>query len=191
MVIDILFFAVGAYGFMLGYRKGVIQMVLTTFSVFLGFLLTVQYTPNMLDFLRDFFRMDSMMMPILAFVLTFILSMVVLRLLGQIGEAFFNSGNLGAFNHVAGGILIAVFGLFLYSGVIWFLQKANIIEVLTEQELQNLDPLTKNRKVSRTLPFIQIFLHQFDVFVLTSTQMVTDLYNEMVELMKTGAENPD
>ena len=157
MVIDILFFAVGAYGFMLGYRKGVIQMVLTTFSVFLGFLLTVQYTPNMLDFLRDFFRMDSMMMPILAFVLTFILSMVVLRLLGQIGEAFFNSGNLGAFNHVAGGILIAVFGLFLYSGVIWFLQKANIIEVLTEQELQNLDPLTKNRKVSRTLPFIQIF----------------------------------
>ncbi len=191
MVIDILFFAVGAYGFMLGYRKGVIQMVLTTFSVFLGFLLTVQYTPNMLDFLRDFFRMDSMMMPILAFVLTFILSMVVLRLLGQIGEAFFNSGNLGAFNHVAGGILIAVFGLFLYSGVIWFLQKANIIEVLTEQELQNLDPLTKNRKVSRTLPFIQIFLHQFDVFVQTSTQMVTDLYNEMVELMKTGAENPD
>ena len=191
MVIDILFFAIGAYGFILGYRKGVIQMVLTTFSVFVGFLLTVQYTPNMLDFLRDFFRMDSMMMPVLAFLLTFIVSMVALRLLGQIGEVFFNSGNLGAFNQVAGGLLIAILGLFLYSGVIWFLQKANIIEVLTEQELQNLDPLTKNRKVSRTLPFIQIFLHQFDVFVQTSTQMVTDLYNEMMELMKTGAENPD
>lgn len=191
MVIDILFFSIAAYGFSLGYRKGVIQLVLTTFSVFVGFLLTVQYTPNMLNFLRDFFRMDSMMMPILAFVLTFILSMVALRLAGQIGEAFFNSGNLGAFNQVAGGVLIALLGLFLYSGVIWFLQKADIIEVLTEQELQNLDPLAQNRKISRTLPYIQMFLFQFDTFVATSSQMVVDLYNEMVELVANGGESAE
>lgn len=191
MVIDIIFFAVAAYGFMLGYRKGVIQIVLTTFSVFIGFLLTVQFTPNMLNFLKDFFRMDSMMMPILAFVLTFIVSMVALRLLGQIGEAFFNSGNLGAFNQVAGGVLVSLFGLFLYSGVIWFLQKANIVEILTEQELQNLDPLTKNRKISRTLPYIQMFLFQFDTFVATSSQMVIDLYNEMMELVMNGGESAE
>ena len=182
MIIDILFAAIAGISFMVGYRKGVIKLILTVFSAFIGFLLTVRFTPNMNQLLEDFFDNDSLMMPILSFVLTFIVAMVFIRIAAQIAEAFFKSSSLGEFNQIAGGVLLAILGLVLYSGVIWFLVVADIVETLTVEE-QNTIALIEKDFSKETPPEANFLTIQ-----LTDDELLMyDLTVEEYEELKKGA----
>lgn len=171
MVLDILFFLIAAYCFLLGYRKGVIKVLLAGFSILLGLVLAVRYTAEMNVFLIEFFQQNNKLMPFISFFFTFFVAMVAIRIAAQLAEAIFKTFELGAFNQIAGGFLAALAGLFLYSGILWFLLKA---DVLTEAA----------QVKSRTLPYVNIFLDQYDIFVQAISQMVDDLTREMQEVLE-------
>lgn len=132
MIIDFLFFAIAAYGFLLGFKAGVVKILLTGFSIFIGFVMAVRFTPNMNSFLQDMFLIQSSFLPFFSLILAFFVSMLVIRLLAQFLEAFLKSMDLDMFNQVAGGLLVSTVLLFLYSGMLWFLQKAEVISTKIE-----------------------------------------------------------
>lgn len=227
MIIDIIFASVFAYGFVLGYRAGVVKILLTGFSVLIGLFLAVKYTSDMNELIKDFFRLKGTFLPIVSFFMAFIASMLFIRLAAQILEAFLKTMDLDMFNQIAGGLVVASMLLFLYSGIIWFLQKAEIIsndiEVVDpklgdrrNENIRAIDPdetviiqdmpdtlcifetlpngeseeyryLRKteresNYQTSKTVPFINLFLQQFDVFMFTMQNMSKNLKEEMQEL---------
>ena len=132
MIIDFLFFAIAAYGFLLGFKAGVLKILLTGFSIFIGFVLAVRYTPEMNEILEDMFHIKSSFLPFISLILSFLVSMIIIRVLAQLLEAFLKSMELDMFNQVAGGLLVSVVLLFLYSGILWFLQKAEVISTKIE-----------------------------------------------------------
>jgi len=132
MIIDFLFFAIAAYGFLLGFKAGVVKILLTGFSIFIGFVMAVRYTPEMNEILQDMFHIQSSFLPFVSLILAFLVSMIVIRILAQFLEAFLKSMDLDMFNQVAGGLLVSVVLLFLYSGMLWFLQKAEVISTKIE-----------------------------------------------------------
>jgi uncharacterized membrane protein required for colicin V production len=171
MVLDILFFLIAAYCFLLGYRKGVIQVLLAGFSILIGLVVAVQYTSEMNVFLIEFFQQNNQLMPFISFFFTFFVAMVVIRIAAQLAEAIFKTFELGAFNQIAGGFLAALAGLFLYSGILWFLIEADVLNEAA-------------RAKSRTLPYVNIFLEQYDVFVQSISKMVEDLSKEMQNVLE-------
>ena len=132
MIIDFLFFAIAAYGFFLGFKAGVVKILLTGFSIFIGFVLAVRFTPNMNSVLQDMFLIKSPFLPFVALILTFLIAMLAIRILAQLLEAFLKSMDLDMFNNVAGGLLVSAVLLFLYSGMLWFFQKADVISTKIE-----------------------------------------------------------
>ncbi len=228
MIIDILFVAILAYGFFLGYRAGIVKILLTFFSIFIGLFLAVQYTSEMNELIKDFFRLKGTFLPIVSFFMTFVVSMLGLRLFAQLLEAILKSMDLDFFNQITGGVVVASILLFLYSGMLWFLQKAEIIsndievidrilgdprdsyiraidpdntviiqdlpdtlcvlETLPNAEAEDYRYLQKassektSYQSSRTIPFVNLFLEQFDVFMYTMQHMGENLKKEMKEL---------
>ncbi len=132
MIIDFLFFAIAAYGFFLGFKAGVVKILLTGFSIFIGFILAIRFTPDMNSFLQDMFLIKSPFLPFVSLILAFLASMIAIRVLAQFLEAFLKSMDLDLFNNVAGGLLVSAVLLFLYSGMLWFLQKAEVISTKIE-----------------------------------------------------------
>lgn len=132
MIIDIVFTIVAFVGFVLGFKAGVMKVLLVGFSLLIALILTLTFTPDTNQILKDFFRMNSTIMPFLAFILTFVLSIGFVKLMGEFLEAFLRSLELDLFNQVAGGLIVGLTGLFLYSGILWFLQKADIITAKIE-----------------------------------------------------------
>lgn len=178
MIIDIIFVTIGLVGFVVGYRKGVIGIILSGFSVLIGFVLAVQYTGEMSLLLQDFFRINNnVLMPIVAFFFTFFVAMMGIRIAGQFSKSFFKSA--GNFNKIAGGLLVGLIGLFLYSGIIWFLMVGEVIKPYSEAERQLLIEAGDLRKVSRTLPYINMFLAQFDHFMISMAEMLAELSEEV------------
>ena len=175
MVIDGIFAVVAVIGFGIGYQFGVFRIILSGFSVLLALVVAVQYTAETSVLLQDFFRMKSVLMPFIAFVFSFFVALLGIRLVGQLASGFFKSSD--EVNKIAGGLLIGVIGLFLYSGVIWFLTVAEIINPETASDITN------NPRASRTLPFINLFLNQFDVFMENIAIMFTELSSEIQQSM--------
>lgn len=227
MIIDIIFATVFAYGFVLGYRAGVVKILLTGFSILIGLFLAVKYTSDMNELIKEFFRLKGAFLPIVSFFMAFIVSMLVIRLAAQLLEAFLKTMDLDMFNQIAGGLVVASMLLILYSGIIWFLQKAEIIsndievvdpvlgdkrnnsfrmvdpdktviirdmpdtlyilETLPNGEAEEYRYLRKTERESNyqnsvTIPFINLFLQQFDLFMFTMQSMGQNLQEEMQEL---------
>jgi membrane protein required for colicin V production len=132
MIIDFVFFAIAAYGFLVGFKAGVVNILLTGFSIFSGFVLAVRFTSSMYVFLKDMFLLDSAILPFIAFILAFVFSMLIIRFMAEFLEVFLKSMGLDMFDQVAGGLLVSLVSLFLYSGMLWFLQKAEVISAKIE-----------------------------------------------------------
>ena len=169
MSIDLVFMAVAAAGFYTGFQRGFIKAIFLVFSFLVGFMVAVQYTPAMNLFLIDFFKMDSFLMPFLAFVLTFILGMLGLRIFITLGEGFLKSMNLTEIDRYGGGLLFALFALFLYSGIIWFLDISELISDDTKSE-------------SMFYPAIEQFLAQFDIAAKALIEGINGLWRRVTKL---------
>lgn len=182
MVIDLFFIGIAIIGFLVGYRQGVVQPIIRVATVGGGIVLSLRIVPAVTDNLRTFFVSDERIIPFLGLLLSVLISVVFIQVAGRLLHNFLISGGLDAFNQFLGGVVVALGLLFLYSGVIWFLMKADIVRTYTVAELEALDAVARQRADSRTLPYIQLFLYQFDVFVAELTASFNMLWMELKAL---------
>lgn len=132
MVIDIIFFISAAYGFYVGFNKGIIKTVFSTLSIVLGLMAAMKFSPYMTKFLEDTFS-ESPLMFVAGFVVTFVGVMLLVRLLAKTLEGVFKTIKINAINKVLGGVLMSGFFILLFSILVWFGNESRVINTDTKE----------------------------------------------------------
>ncbi len=134
MVLDIIFLMVGAYGFYLGFSRGIIRTVFTILSYTFGLIAAFKFSPPMTNMLKDIFSNDNPLMFIAGFLLSFILTMVILRMISRTLEGILESVNINIINQLAGGALLSAIMILIYSWLLQFADTSRIITNAVKQE---------------------------------------------------------
>ena len=134
MIIDVIFAVLALYGFWVGYSRGIIKTVLTTVSFLFGFMAAAKFSPTVSVMLQDWIDGPGSIMLPAAFILTFILTLVIFRMIANGMEGMLEAVNINFINQVAGGAIAMFFFVFLYSVLVRFADNSRMIEQDTKQD---------------------------------------------------------
>lgn len=134
MVIDIIFAVAAAYGFWIGFSRGIIQTIFTILSYVIGLMTAFRFGPEMTQLLESIFSNTNPLMFIAGFVVTFVLTMLFIRLLARGLEGLLQTVNINFVNQIAGGLLLAAVMILVYSVILWFAERSNILNEQTKEE---------------------------------------------------------
>lgn len=126
MIIDIFFAVVAAWGFYLGFSRGIIKTIFTILSVVFGLIMAVRFGPQVTNLLERTLS-DNPLMFIAGFLLTFVGVMMIIRLLANFLEGALQTAHINFVNQFIGGLVTAAFFTLLLSGLLWFSDKAQLI----------------------------------------------------------------
>ena len=202
MAIDILFLAAAAYGFYLGFKDGIINSVFSILSLVMALMAAFKFSPYMTRALEQGFDMYNPLMFVIGFVVTFFISMWLLRMVGHAISGALEVVNLDLPNQIIGGFVLAVFFSFLYSVLIWFADGARMIEEQTKttsMSYQYLEPLRKGTFsiIQNAKPIVQGFLSETDKVMnqiedsrTKRTETKTDIY-DIDSPLNSPSQNPN
>ncbi len=128
MIVDIVLLVVVGYGFYMGFSNGIIKTIFTILSIMFGILATVNFSSEMTDFLQGAFSTRSPIMPFVGILATFVIAMVILRLIGRQIENLFRSANINFINQLVGGVVMGFLFIVLYSVLVWFFMEAGLLD---------------------------------------------------------------
>lgn len=146
MAIDIICLIFLAYGFYVGYTKGIIATVLTLTSYIFGLLAAMKFGPIMGDIL---FNMAPAMTKTGGFVLGFFLvgamTLILFRIVARGLTSFLEKVNINFINQIMGGMLSGLFFTFIFSGLVYFGDQTRIISEEVKTSSITYKPLTAIR----------------------------------------------
>jgi len=134
MVIDILFALVFGYGFYTGFSKGILETVFKVFGYLIGAVAAIKFALPTQRFLEDAFNTENPTMYLLGLVLSFLLTIVLVRLVAKGFESVLERANINVINQIFGGLLVAGFMVLVYSLLLYFAQASNLISSKAEKE---------------------------------------------------------
>lgn len=131
MILDAICLIFLAYGFWVGYSKGIISTVLNLTSYIFGILAAMKFGPIMGEMLGDIFSSTAGAWKgglfILGTIVTFFLTLVLFRILARGLTGILESVNINFINQILGGILSGAFFLVLFSALVSFGNRAQIV----------------------------------------------------------------
>ncbi|MEO0732055.1 MAG: CvpA family protein [Bacteroidota bacterium] len=128
MVIDLICLVFLAYGFWIGYSKGIIATVLTLASYVIGVMAAMKFGPIMGDIVLGLIPQGGHAIAFLAgVILVFILTLILFKLLAKGLTSFLESVNINVINQILGGVLSGLFFTFIFSGLVYFGNQSRII----------------------------------------------------------------
>ncbi len=133
-IIDIFFGIVAIYGFYKGFSQGIIRTVFTIISVLIGIIVAVKFGPDMTTLLESLFSSDYALMFLAGTLLTFVLTMITIRLFASTLEKALESANINIINQAIGGFVLATLMIALYSVLVLFADRSRLISEETKQE---------------------------------------------------------
>jgi membrane protein required for colicin V production len=132
MVIDIIFVIAAIYGFYLGFTKGIIKTIFNVLSILLGVLGAFKFAPAATKFLETAFGSDNPLMFLAGFLLSFVATMMLIRTFARALEGVLKTANVNVVNQFAGGMLLSLVMVFLYSLLLWFADISGLMESAKE-----------------------------------------------------------
>lgn len=160
MWIDIVFGLVVGYGLISGYSKGIIKTLFSILSLMIGFAAAMTLTPLVTRFILAVFGSSGPLVPVTSFLITFFIALLLVRVLARILEKGLKTVHLNFLNKLAGGVLLAAIGVFLYSILVTFIDRAQLIGEETKQ-ISNfyglLEPLAESgiAIIKQIFPFVK------------------------------------
>lgn len=134
MVIDIIFVIFAAYGFYTGFSKGIIRTIFNILAYTFGFMAAFKFSPAMTNFLESTFNNDNPLLFIAGFLLSFFLTLVVLRTLARALEGALQTANINVLNQAAGGLLLSGIFILVFSILLWFGEQSHILNREAKEE---------------------------------------------------------
>lgn len=119
----ILFLIFGAYS---GYKEGFLMGVFSVLAILLGILGGFKLMGNAMVLLDQQFNIDETVLPYLAFIVVFILVVVVVSLIGKSIRASIDEGFLGKADQSAGALLGIFKTAFMLSVGLWIIQSLKV-----------------------------------------------------------------
>ena len=127
MVIDAILAIVAAWGFYIGFSRGIIKTVFTVVSYAFGVMAVIKFGRPATNFLKETFNSNEAYMFIPGYLLAFFLTMLVIRLIGRSLEGLLETAQINIINQVAGGVLFASLNVLVYSVLLWFGVNSHIV----------------------------------------------------------------
>lgn len=134
MVIDIICLIFAAYGFYLGFSKGIIKTVFTLISIVFGIIAAAKFSPMMTDFLESVLNYHHGLMFIAGTLVVFGMTWLLIRILANSLEGILKTGNVNIINQAAGGAIMALLLVSLFSVFVLFGERSHIIDDSTKKE---------------------------------------------------------
>ncbi len=134
MALDIMCAILAVYGFYMGFTRGIIKTVFTVMAVFFGIIAAAKFGPSMTDFLQSIFSYHNPLMFLAGLLLTFVLTMAIIRMLANGLENVLESANINIINQITGGVLMALILVAFFSVLVLFGNKSHIIDDTTKEE---------------------------------------------------------
>lgn len=120
MWIDIVLLIVAGLGFMVGFSRGIIKTIFTILSYGLGVIAAIRFTPAVTNGLKQLTGEHSALMFIAGLLISFTVTMLVIRLLARGLEGMLQTANINIINQAAGGALTASVSILVYSVLLNF-----------------------------------------------------------------------
>ena len=127
MYIDIVLGVLLAYGFYLGYSRGIIKTAFAVVSLLVAVLAAMKLSPLMIGFLDNLLDWDPRLIVITGFVTTFIVVVIAIRYIGKAIEKLLKSLEINFVNKIAGGVVMSAVFLLLFSSLIWFMDETRLL----------------------------------------------------------------
>lgn len=166
--LDIVFFVPIAFAFIRGFRKGFIIEIATFIGFVLGLIVTIKMANIMVQWMSGVFP-HSRWLPLMGYLLTFILTFLLVLWAGKIIEGWIDLAKLGLLNKLAGAALGILKTCLLLSMVLWLADRVNAIpdhvkkESLLYSVLDGFGPKAISF-VSAHLPYSKDVLHNTTEF---------------------------
>lgn len=128
MVIDIIFVITAIWGFYLGFSRGIIKTVFTILSLVFGLMAAFKFAPAATDFLESTFNNNNPLMFLAGFLLSFVVTMLVIRMIAKALEGILKTANINIINQILGGVLVSGILIVVYSTLLWFGSEAHIVK---------------------------------------------------------------
>ncbi len=141
MIIDILFAIAFGYGFLTGYSKGILETVFKIFGYLIGVVAAIKFALPIQRILEDAFDTDNPAMYIVGLVLSFLLTMMIVRFIANVIENLLEKANINIINQIFGGMLVSGFMVLIYSLLLYFAKASNLIDRETENSSYTYDYL--------------------------------------------------
>ncbi len=184
MVIDILFLGAAGWGFLLGFREGIVNTVFRVFSIFIAFMSAFKFAPYMTEVLEKAFNTYNPFMFIVGFLVTFFLTMYMLRFIGQLITSGMEFVRFDMTNQLIGGSFLAFIFVILYSILLWFADGAQVLQ--ETQKVQSytyfkiLEPLP-----TRTFAVLGDLKPTFQKFFQSTNRMMDEVERNRVKKSET------
>ena len=126
MIFDILFVVFLAAGFYWGYKKGIIYSIFSLAAYFIGIIGALKFSYVAVKFLHSSMNLSPKAMAIVAFIVMFILIVLLVRAIAWALEQMLKTFSLNLVNQLIGGTIFSLVSLYLLCVMIWFLNKWNV-----------------------------------------------------------------
>ncbi len=170
MVIDLIFVIMALFGFYMGYSRGIIQTVFTFGSIFIGLLIAFKFAQNMTDFLSDLFNSTNPLMFIAGFLLSFVITMILIRMVARGLESILKSAHLNVVNKVIGGMVLSGVFILVLSVLTWFGDEAHLIDA-------------KTKRASITYPYMQQYPTQVKAVAYKIQPTFVSFWNQGLDML--------
>lgn len=146
MAIDIICLIFLAYGFWIGYSKGIISTVLSLTSYVFGVLAAMKFGPILGDMIFGWApALTSVGSFIIGVVAVFVMTLVLFRIVAKGLTSFMENININFINQILGGVLSGLFFTFIFSGLVFFGDQSRIISDELRAGSITYKPLTQIR----------------------------------------------
>ncbi len=143
MPIDLIFIIAFGFGFRHGYTQGIISTVFNVLAYVFGVVLAFKITPLTTDILERMFNTQNPTVFIAAFLVNISLIMFMLRAAANAFEKGLQAIYLGFFNRMLGGAVMAMLAILIYSVLLWFAVKVQLVNQATLTESKTYPVLEK------------------------------------------------
>lgn len=179
MAIDIICIITLLYGFYLGFARGIIGTVFTVLSLLFGLMAAFKFAEPTTNFLEQAFNNNNPLMFLAGFLLSFVIVMVIIRMIARGLEGVLKTANINVVNQLAGGTLLGGIFILMLSVLIWFGDQAHLIDAKTKQQSLTYKYLETFPGEARTIAYQ--FKPMFEEFWNSSLDMMDRLEELSVE----------
>lgn len=141
MPIDLICLVAFFYGFWKGYNQGIISTVFNVLAYVFGIVLAFKMTPTATNILEQLFNSNNPMMFLAAFVVNVVFIMFIIRQAARAFEGVLKTLYIGVINQAMGGAVLGLFGVLIFSVLLWFADKTGMINEKTIEESRTYDTL--------------------------------------------------
>ena len=126
MIFDILFVIFVGGGFWWGYQKGIIYSVFSLAAYFIGIIFALKFSYIAVKFLQTSLSLGPKALAVIAFILMFLLIVLLVRGVAWALEEILKSFSLNMINQLIGGVIFSLISVYILCVMIWLLNRWNV-----------------------------------------------------------------